>query len=93
MSSGWVPPPSSADADLVTDTLHRCAQDTNEERNLFLGDVMPALQELGRKLKLEVHPPPAPHPRPRPRGLGTREPRTRRRVRGVFHRLEGPFLT
>ncbi|KAJ1482692.1 hypothetical protein T484DRAFT_1803187 [Baffinella frigidus] len=29
--------------------------DTNEERNLFLGDVMPALQALGRKLKLEVH--------------------------------------
>ncbi|KAJ1465179.1 hypothetical protein T484DRAFT_2027873, partial [Baffinella frigidus] len=28
--------------------------DTNEERNMFLGDVMPALQELGRKLKLEV---------------------------------------
>jgi hypothetical protein len=57
-----VPSPSSADADLATDTLHRCVQDTNEERNLFLGDVMPALQLLGRKLKLEVHYPP-PHPR------------------------------
>jgi hypothetical protein len=51
----WVPSPSSADADLATDTMRRCAQDTNEERNLFLGDVMPALQELGRKLKFEVH--------------------------------------
>ena len=51
----WAPPPNCVDADLATDTLHRCAQDTNEERNLFLGDVMPALQELGRTLKLEIH--------------------------------------
>jgi len=60
MSSVWVPPRSSADADLAADTLHRCAQDTNEERNLFLGDAMPALSLFGRKLKLEVPPPPLP---------------------------------
>jgi hypothetical protein len=71
MSSGWIPAPSRADADLATDTLHRCAQDTNEERNLFLGDVMSALQEFGRKLKLEVHPPPLhPTPVPAPADLG-----------------------
>jgi len=49
----WVLAPNSA-ADLATDTLHCCAQDTNEERNLILGDGIPALQVLGRKLKLEV---------------------------------------
>jgi hypothetical protein len=63
----WVPSPSSADANLTTDTLHRCAQDTDEERNLFLGDVMPALQLLGRKLKLEVQYP-TPHAHTTPEG-------------------------
>ena len=76
----WVPSPSSADADLATDTLHRCAQDTNEERNLFLGDVMPALQLVGRKLKLEVRYP-SPHPHTTP-GVAFPLPVSHSRVRG-----------
>ncbi len=31
------------------------AQDTASERNLFLGDALPAIRELARKLRIEVH--------------------------------------
>ena len=29
--------------------------DTNEERNMFLSDVLPYVQEYARKLRIEVH--------------------------------------